>query len=121
VRRKLRQESWGAEMGYPGIDLDENGEEIEGFLFISENLSKHWRVLDDFKGESYERVITQARLMHIFIGSGWVNYNPSRVGRKHCFRHWGAHSGVHELRNANILHTVQVNVAIDDCDLRAIF
>ena len=70
VRGKLRQESWGAEMGYPGIDLDENGEEIEGFLFISENLSKHWRVLDDFKGEGCERVITQARLMHIFIGCG---------------------------------------------------
>ena len=29
VRGKLRQEGWGAEIGYPGIDLDENGEEIE--------------------------------------------------------------------------------------------
>jgi gamma-glutamylcyclotransferase (GGCT)/AIG2-like uncharacterized protein YtfP len=32
VRGKLRQEGWGTEMGYPGIDLGENGEEIEGFL-----------------------------------------------------------------------------------------
>jgi gamma-glutamylcyclotransferase (GGCT)/AIG2-like uncharacterized protein YtfP len=62
VRGKLRQEGWGAEMGYPGIDLDENGEEIEGFLFISENLSKHWTDLDDFEGEGYERVITQVKL-----------------------------------------------------------
>ncbi|MBW1752218.1 MAG: gamma-glutamylcyclotransferase [Deltaproteobacteria bacterium] len=62
VRGKLRQEGWGAEIGYPGIDLDENGEEIEGFLFISENLSSHWKTLDDFEGEGYERVATQAKL-----------------------------------------------------------
>ena len=62
VRGKLRQEGWGAEMGYPGIDLNENGEEIEGFVFISENLSNHWKVLDDFEGEGYERVVTQAKL-----------------------------------------------------------
>jgi len=62
VRGKLRQEGWGAEIGYPGIDLDKNGEEIEGFLFISGNLSSHWGVLDDFEGEGYERVLTQAEL-----------------------------------------------------------
>jgi len=62
VSGKLRQEGWGAEMGYPGIDLDENGEEIEGFLFISDNLSSYWTVLDDFEGEGYERVTTQVRL-----------------------------------------------------------
>ena len=62
VRGKLRQEGWGSEMGYPGIDLDENEEEIKGFLFISENLSNNWTLLDDFEGEEYERVITQVRL-----------------------------------------------------------
>ena len=62
VRGKLRQEGWGAEIGYPGIDLDENGEEMGGFLFISENLSSHWKALDDFEGEGYERVVTQAKL-----------------------------------------------------------
>jgi gamma-glutamylcyclotransferase (GGCT)/AIG2-like uncharacterized protein YtfP len=62
VGGKLRQEGWGTEMGYPGIDLDENGEEIEGFLFTSENLSSHWKALDDFEGEDYERVVAQAKL-----------------------------------------------------------
>jgi len=62
VRGKLRQEGWGAEMGYPGIDLNDNGKEIEGFVFISENLSSHWKALDDFEGEGYERVVTQAKL-----------------------------------------------------------
>lgn len=62
VRGRLRQEGWGFEMGYPGIDLDENGAKIKGLLFISENLSGHWAVLDDFEGEGYERVITQVEL-----------------------------------------------------------
>ena len=62
VKGNLRQEGWGAEIGYPGIDLDKNADEIEGFLFISENLSSHWKVLDDFEGEGYKRVITQAKL-----------------------------------------------------------
>jgi gamma-glutamylcyclotransferase (GGCT)/AIG2-like uncharacterized protein YtfP len=49
-------------MGYPGIVLDEEGEEIEGHLFISENLPNHWGAIDEFEGEGYERVVTQATL-----------------------------------------------------------
>jgi len=62
VRGFLREEGWGAQMGYPGIDLDKNGKEIKGFLFISSNLSKNWKKLDDFEGKEYSRVITQAKL-----------------------------------------------------------
>ncbi len=58
----LRQEGWGAAMGYPGIDLDEHGGEVKGFLFTSENLSGHWAVLDEFEGEVYERVLTKVTL-----------------------------------------------------------
>ena len=54
----LREEGWGAEMGYPGIVLDEQGIEIQGFLFSSEKLSDHWARLDEFEGKSYERVLT---------------------------------------------------------------
>jgi len=32
VTGSLRQEGWGAAMGYPGIDLNEQGKEIQGFL-----------------------------------------------------------------------------------------
>ena len=38
----LREEGWGAEMGYPGIVPDEHGSEIQGFLFSSEKLSDHF-------------------------------------------------------------------------------
>lgn len=59
---KLRQEGWGAAIGYPGIDLDEHGNEIQGFLFSSANLSDHWAKLDEFEGKSYERVLTLVKL-----------------------------------------------------------
>ena len=62
ARGTLRQEGWGAEMGYPGIDLKEQGDEIPGFLFSSEKLSEHWAKLDEFEGEAYERVLTVVKL-----------------------------------------------------------
>lgn len=58
----LRHEGWGAELGYPGIDLNEHGGDVEGFLFTSENLSDHWATLDKFEGEAYERVLTKVKL-----------------------------------------------------------
>ena len=62
VSGTLREEGWGAEMGYPGIDLDEHGGEVEGFLFTSENLSGQWASLDAFEGEAYRRVLTKVKL-----------------------------------------------------------
>lgn len=61
VTGALREAGWGAAMGYPGIDLDEDGGEVEGFLFTSENLSSHWEALDAFEGEAYERVMTKVK------------------------------------------------------------
>lgn len=57
----LRQDGWGAEMGYPGIDLDKKGDEIQGFLFSSEKLSDHWSILDEFEGTAYRRVLTEIK------------------------------------------------------------
>jgi gamma-glutamylcyclotransferase (GGCT)/AIG2-like uncharacterized protein YtfP len=62
VTGALRQEGWGAVMGFPGIDLDQQGGEVEGFLFSSENLSGHWAALDEFEGEAYKRVLTKVKL-----------------------------------------------------------
>ena len=62
VTGRLRQAGWGAAIGYPGIVLDEHGEEVQGFLFSSESLAGHWARLDEFEGEGYERVLTSARL-----------------------------------------------------------
>ena len=62
VRGTLRHEGWGAAMGYPGVQLGEEGSEVRGFLFSSENLSEHWQALDEFEGASYQRVLTTVRL-----------------------------------------------------------
>ncbi len=43
-------------MGYPGIILDNSDNRVQGFLFTSERLQRHWQVLDEFEGSQYERV-----------------------------------------------------------------
>lgn len=58
----LRDEGWGSEMGYPGIELDKKVEKVEGFVFISENLSDYWQALDEFEGKAYQRVLTNVVL-----------------------------------------------------------
>ena len=61
VTGTLRQAGWGAAMGYPGIDLDADGGEVDGFLFTSQNLSNHWAALDEFEGEAYQRMLTKVK------------------------------------------------------------
>ena len=62
VTGKLPHEGWGVEMGFPGSDLDEGGEEIQGYLFSSDLLPDYWTILDEFEGEAYERVVTEVKL-----------------------------------------------------------
>ena len=62
VRGTLKDKGWGAEMGFPGLELGDTGKEIEGFVFTSENLAEHWDSLDKFEGEAYLRVISKVVL-----------------------------------------------------------
>jgi gamma-glutamylcyclotransferase (GGCT)/AIG2-like uncharacterized protein YtfP len=55
VNGYLKPQGWGAEMGYPGIVLDDTGDEIKGYIFCSE--SSQWDELDVFEGEEYKRVL----------------------------------------------------------------
>ena len=59
VKGHLKEHGWGAEMGYPGIVLDEAGGDIKGFIFSSENLDEHWDELDEFEGREYRRVLAE--------------------------------------------------------------
>ena len=61
IRGHLKQLGWGAGLGYPVIVLDQAGDEVEGFLFRSENLDRHWAELDAFEGAEYQRVSTTVR------------------------------------------------------------
>ena len=62
LKGTLLQEGWGAEMGCPGIVVGDEGDEVEGFLFCSDQLSEHWSMLDDFEGEGYSRVSVTVKL-----------------------------------------------------------
>ena len=56
VRGRLIEAGWGADMGYPGMIADPDGDEIEVFVFESEDLPDHWQRLDEFEGDGYERI-----------------------------------------------------------------
>jgi len=62
VRGTLHPEGWGAALGYPGVVLHEDGDEVPGLLFTSSRLGEHWDRLDAFEGEGYVRVEVTARL-----------------------------------------------------------
>lgn len=62
VNGHLQQIGWGAALGYPGLVLDAEGEEVSGFLFSAAGLAAFWDTLDDFEGDQYERVLTTVRL-----------------------------------------------------------
>ena len=62
VKGHLKQAGWGAAMGFPGLMLDGQGEAVAGLVFTAQKLDDFWAVLDDFEGEQYERVLTEASL-----------------------------------------------------------
>ncbi len=57
----LKPLGWGSEMGYPGITLNDSGDEIKGHIFSSKNLGLHWEELDSFEGDEYERILVLVR------------------------------------------------------------
>ena len=74
IKGNLIERGWGASMGYPGLVLDDCGNEVHGHVFSSSNLSANWAYLDEFEGEEYERVVTSVTLLsgeqvqaHVYI------------------------------------------------------
>ncbi|MBB3609454.1 gamma-glutamylcyclotransferase family protein [Rhizobium sp. BK602] len=57
VRGRLLQSGWGAALGFPGLELSDDGAEIDVFLLESTDLPAHWERLDAFEGEGYSRVV----------------------------------------------------------------
>lgn len=62
VKGRLLAEGWGAAQGYPAIIPDPQGEPVQGFIYSSENFSRHWQRLDDFEGPGYQRVTVEVEL-----------------------------------------------------------
>lgn len=72
VKGHLYKKGWGADMGYPGITLDDNGEDVEGFVFSSNELDKKFAMLDDFEGEEYKRTLTKVKLENGELNNAYV-------------------------------------------------
>jgi len=63
VRGKLLERGWGADLGFPGLVVDELGVDVTGMLLRSPQLVAHWGRLDEFEGEGYERVAVPVTLL----------------------------------------------------------
>jgi gamma-glutamylcyclotransferase (GGCT)/AIG2-like uncharacterized protein YtfP len=73
----LIQHGWGADLGYPALELNDEGNRVDGFVFISQVLAEHWQHLDEFEGDAYERVVAQVQLhdglhvrAHLYVALG---------------------------------------------------
>ncbi|MEM1182482.1 MAG: gamma-glutamylcyclotransferase family protein [Acidobacteriota bacterium] len=69
VRGRLRSEGWGADLGYPGLDLPAaspepagSGDVVRGQVLTTPALAGAWPELDAFEGDGYRRVRTTAIL-----------------------------------------------------------
>ena len=69
----LREEGWGAALGFPGLVLDPAGPRVDVQVFESDDLGAHWERLDAFEGDGYRRVVTEvitaegAVVAHIYV------------------------------------------------------
>ncbi|KAB1159754.1 gamma-glutamylcyclotransferase [Tenacibaculum aiptasiae] len=59
---ELYEEGWGADVGFPGIRLENKVEKVIGNIFYSDKLEDSWKDLDEFEGQAYKRVITKVVL-----------------------------------------------------------
>lgn len=57
VRGRLVEAGWGAAIGYPGLVIDDDGDDIAGHVLSSANLGETWSMLDELEGEEYERIV----------------------------------------------------------------
>ena len=62
IKGDLVERGWGAIMGFPGLVVDESGNDVHGHVFSSSNLNANWDYLDEFEGEEYERIVTSVTL-----------------------------------------------------------
>jgi len=63
IKGNLIEAGWGASMGYPGLVIDEGGDDVHGLVFASSNLSTKWAYLDELEGEEYERIVASVILL----------------------------------------------------------
>ena len=76
----LVESGWGAELGYPALRLDDEGNPVPGFVFSSRALGDHWRRLDDFEGGQYRREIAEVTLDDGLLVAAYVYVLDEHAG-----------------------------------------
>lgn len=62
VLGNLVTEGWGTKIGFPAIKVNEQGDQIKGWLLESDELQAHLKRLDEFEGDEYQRIIAKIYL-----------------------------------------------------------
>ncbi len=62
IKGRLVEAGWGAGIGYPGLMIEESGEDVRGYVLHSSGLSARWPQLDRFEGPAYERTVASVTL-----------------------------------------------------------
>ncbi len=57
VHGDLLSTGWGAEHGFPAMAWRPDGPRVPVKLFVSADLDRHWRRLDEFEGDGYRRIL----------------------------------------------------------------
>lgn len=57
IKGRLVEDGWGADLGFPGMIIDPDGDDISVDILETPSLHAHLDRLDDFEGPGYERVI----------------------------------------------------------------
>lgn len=89
VMGKVLPNGYGRAAGYPALILakdmpDGNCQRIDGFVFSSQDLPKHWQRLDDFEGDGYERV----RVMATLATGEMVSADVYALAKSEQVRYW---------------------------------
>jgi len=72
------EHGWGAAADFPGLVLDPAGPQVNGYLFISDKLTLHWPMLDEFE-DGYDRVEVNVTTLEGEQVTAWVYQLQPRV------------------------------------------
>ncbi|MEM8981897.1 MAG: gamma-glutamylcyclotransferase family protein [Pseudomonadota bacterium] len=72
LRGRLFAAGWGAASGYPGVVVDPAATAIAGHVLTSTDLHQHWRRLDAFEGDGYQRMLAPVQLASGAIVDAYV-------------------------------------------------
>ncbi len=72
IKGKLENKGWGADLGHYGFrHFTENEQQnINVHILYSDYLIDHWKRLDEFEGNGYQRILCKFELDNCEIGVG---------------------------------------------------